>query len=171
MKDALGREWQTSTVQCDFNLPERFDLSFTDRDGAKKRPIMVHRAIYGSLERFAGVLIEHYGGKFPFWLAPTQVALIPIREAHAEYCRELAAPARLRWPARRVHGRRRAHEQEDQGGRARQGAVPPDRRRPRGAERKVTVRQRDREQQEAVSFEAFRERVLDLYKRRALELG
>src|SRR5262249_46971147 len=90
MEDALGREWQTSTVQCDFNLPERFDLSFTDRDGAKKRPIMVHRAIYGSLERFAGVLIEHYGGKFPFWLAPTQVALIPIREAHAEYCRELA---------------------------------------------------------------------------------
>jgi threonyl-tRNA synthetase len=76
-------------VQCDYNLPERFDLLYTDSDGGQKRPIMVHRAILGSFERFVGVLIEHYGGRFPFWLAPTQVALIPIREEHAKYCKDL----------------------------------------------------------------------------------
>jgi threonyl-tRNA synthetase len=90
MKDALGREWQTSTIQCDFNLPERFDINYTDKDGTRQRPIMVHRAVYGSLERFTGVLIEHYGGRFPVWLAPVQVALIPIREEHADYMRECA---------------------------------------------------------------------------------
>jgi len=90
VKDALGREWQNSTVQCDFNLPERFDMTYTDRDGTQKRPIMVHRAIFGSLERSFGTLIEHFGGRFPFWCAPTQVALIPIREEHAEYCQGLA---------------------------------------------------------------------------------
>ena len=86
IKDALGREWQNATIQCDFNLPDRFDLTYTDSDGGQKRPIMVHRAILGSLERFVGVLIEHYGGKFPVWLAPTQVAVIPIREEQSEYC-------------------------------------------------------------------------------------
>jgi threonyl-tRNA synthetase len=91
VKDAIGREWQNSTVQCDFNLPERFDLSYTDRDGQKKRPIMIHRAVLGSLERFVGGLIEHYAGKFPFWLAPEQVAVIPIREEHADYARQVAA--------------------------------------------------------------------------------
>jgi len=89
IKDALGREWQNSTIQCDFNLPERFDLTYTAADGSQQRPIMVHRAILGSLERFVGVLIEHFGGRFPFWCAPTQVALIPIREEHSDYCREL----------------------------------------------------------------------------------
>ncbi|MHC4375794.1 MAG: threonine--tRNA ligase [Planctomycetota bacterium] len=89
VKDALGREWQNSTVQCDFNLPERFDLTYTDSDGQKKRPIMIHRAVLGSLERFVGGLIEHYAGRFPFWLAPDQVAVIPIREEHGDYAREL----------------------------------------------------------------------------------
>jgi threonyl-tRNA synthetase len=91
VKDAMGREWQQSTVQCDFNLPERFDLTYTAADGTRQRPIMVHRAILGSFERFVGVLIEHFGGKFPFWLAPDQVAVIPIREEHAPYARQLAA--------------------------------------------------------------------------------
>jgi threonyl-tRNA synthetase len=90
IKDSLGREWQMSTVQCDFNLPERFDIVFTDSDGHQKRPIMVHRAILGSMERFIGGLIEHFGGRFPVWCAPKQVALIPIREEHAEYVRGLA---------------------------------------------------------------------------------
>jgi len=90
VKDAIGREWQNSTVQCDFNLPERFDLTYTDTDGEKKRPIMVHRAVLGSLERFVGGLIEHFAGKFPFWLAPEQIAVIPIREEHADYARRLA---------------------------------------------------------------------------------
>ena len=90
VRDALGREWQNSTVQCDFNLPERFDLKFTDSDGKEKRPIMVHRAVLGSMERFVGGLIEHFGGKFPLWCAPKQVALIPIREEHAPYVQGLA---------------------------------------------------------------------------------
>ena len=92
--DALGRPWQNATVQCDFNLPERFDLHYADKDGERKRPIMVHRAILGSFERFVGVLIEHFGGKFPLWLAPTQVAIIPIREEHEAYGRELEAVLR-----------------------------------------------------------------------------
>ncbi|MFM7297062.1 MAG: His/Gly/Thr/Pro-type tRNA ligase C-terminal domain-containing protein, partial [Planctomycetota bacterium] len=89
VKDSLGREWQMSTVQCDFNLPERFKIHFTDSDGQQKRPIMVHRAILGSLERFIGGLIEHFAGKFPVWCAPTQVAVIPIREEHTAYCKQL----------------------------------------------------------------------------------
>ena len=89
IKDSLGRTWQCSTIQCDFNLPERFDLTYTSSDGSPQRPIMVHRAILGSMERFVGVLIEHFGGRFPVWCAPTQVALIPIREEHADYCLEL----------------------------------------------------------------------------------
>jgi len=90
IRDALGREWQNATVQCDFNLPKRFDLKYTDSDGREKQPIMVHRAILGSMERFVGCLIEHYGGRFPVWCAPRQVALIPIREEHADYVRGLA---------------------------------------------------------------------------------
>ncbi len=89
IRDALGREWQNSTIQCDFNLPERFDLNYTASDGTQQRPIMVHRAILGSLERFVGVLIEHFGGRFPVWCAPKQVAIIPIREEQAEYGRQL----------------------------------------------------------------------------------
>ncbi|MBN2078142.1 MAG: threonine--tRNA ligase [Spirochaetes bacterium] len=80
IKDALGREWQCSTIQVDFNLPERFDISYIGPDGAKHRPIMIHRALLGSLERFIGILIEHYGGKFPVWLAPVQVMLISVSE-------------------------------------------------------------------------------------------
>ena len=82
---ALGREWQCTTVQFDFNLPERFDLNFMDAEGGRSRPYMVHRAILGSLERFLGVLIEHYAGAFPLWLAPTQVMVIPIADRHQEY--------------------------------------------------------------------------------------
>ena len=85
IKDALGRPWQCTTVQFDFNLPERFDLSFQDAGGGRSRPYMVHRAILGSMERFLGVLIEHYAGAFPLWLAPTQVKVIPIADRHLEY--------------------------------------------------------------------------------------
>ena len=81
-KDSIGREWQLATVQCDFNLPERFDLSFTNEKGEKERPVVIHRAISGSLERFLGILIEHFAGKFPVWLAPTQAMIIPIGDAH-----------------------------------------------------------------------------------------
>ncbi|TVQ95772.1 MAG: threonine--tRNA ligase [Spirochaetaceae bacterium] len=90
VKDALGREWQMTTIQFDFNLPERFDMTFIDTDGKEKRPYMVHRALLGSLERFFGVLIEHYGGAFPVWLAPTQVVVVPVASAFNDYAAGIA---------------------------------------------------------------------------------
>jgi threonyl-tRNA synthetase len=89
IKDALGREWQMSTIQFDFNLPERFDMTFVDADGREKRPYMVHRALLGSLERFFGVLIEHYGGAFPVWLAPVQAVVVPVAPAFNDYADEV----------------------------------------------------------------------------------
>jgi threonyl-tRNA synthetase len=83
--DAIGRSWQLSTVQLDFNLPERFELEFTDRDGSKQRPIMIHRALFGSIERFFAILLEHYAGDFPVWLAPVQVVGVPVADEFAEY--------------------------------------------------------------------------------------
>src|SRR6476646_10487317 len=88
--DAIGRLWQLSTVQFDFNLPERFKLEYVAEDGSRKQPVMVHRALFGSVERFFGVLIEHYAGAFPVWLAPVQVALIPISEKHVDYAHKVA---------------------------------------------------------------------------------
>lgn len=90
VKDMLDREWQLSTIQFDFNLPERFDLSFTDSDGEKKRPYMIHRALCGSMERFFAMLIEHYGGAFPTWLAPVQTILVPVNESCLQYCQSFA---------------------------------------------------------------------------------
>ncbi len=89
IKDAIGREWQLSTVQFDFNLPERFGMTFVDKDGVEKRPYMIHRALLGSIERFFGVLIEHYAGAFPPWLSPDQIALIPVAEMSYEYAKEV----------------------------------------------------------------------------------
>ncbi len=86
VKDAIGREWQTTTIQFDFNLPERFDMSYIADDGKKHQPYMVHRALLGSLERFFGILVEHYAGAFPLWLAPEQVRLLPISDKHFDYC-------------------------------------------------------------------------------------
>jgi threonyl-tRNA synthetase len=88
-KDAIGREWQLATIQCDFNLPERFDLSFINEEGKKERPVVIHRAISGSLERFMGVLIEHFAGNFPLWLSPSQIAIIPIADAHKEHSKKI----------------------------------------------------------------------------------
>jgi threonyl-tRNA synthetase len=94
VEDAIGREWQLSTIQFDFNLPERFDLGYIGEDGQSHRPYMVHRALLGSLERFFGVLIEHYAGAFPVWLSPVQVALIPIADRHVDYAQAVAAQLR-----------------------------------------------------------------------------
>ena len=170
IKDALGREWQNSTIQCDFNLPERFDLTYTDSDGMQKRPIMVHRAILGSLERFVGVLIEHFGGKFPFWCAPTQVAVIPIREQHADYCVQLneqlqAAGFRTDCMVHPGHMNKKIKE-------AQHAQIPfmliaGDREQEEGT---VAVRRRGTREQEEMSFEDFmklakyldEERVIDL---------
>ncbi len=93
-KDAIGRTWQMSTIQLDFNLPERFELEYTAPDGSRQRPVMIHRALFGSIERFIGVLTEHYAGAFPPWLAPVQVVAIPIAERHNDYLQKVAARLR-----------------------------------------------------------------------------
>ena len=90
IKDALGREWQLSTIQFDFNLPTRFDMTYTEKDGSEQRPFMIHRALLGSIERFFGILIEHYAGAFPFWLSPVQIKVIPVAEAFDDYAAEIA---------------------------------------------------------------------------------
>jgi threonyl-tRNA synthetase len=87
--DAIGRPWQLSTVQFDFTLPRRFELEYIGEDGQKHQPLMVHRALYGSIERFFGILIEHYAGAFPVWLAPVQATVLPITERQIEYARSI----------------------------------------------------------------------------------
>jgi len=93
-RDAIGRTWQMSTVQLDFNLPERFELEYTAADGSRQRPVMIHRALFGSIERFFGVLTEHYAGAFPVWLAPVQVVAIPVAEAYNDYLADVVAQLR-----------------------------------------------------------------------------
>ncbi len=90
IKDSLGREWQLATVQLDFHMPEAFDLSYIDNKGEKVRPVMIHRAILGSFERYIGILTEHYQGAFPLWMSPTQVGIIPITEKHLEHAEKVA---------------------------------------------------------------------------------
>lgn len=89
MKDAIGRDWQMGTMQLDFQQPRRFELEYIDKDGKRKTPVVIHRVIYGSLERFIGILIEHYSGAFPLWLAPVQVKIIPVRTNHTEYAKKV----------------------------------------------------------------------------------
>ncbi|MEG6586500.1 threonine--tRNA ligase [Dendrosporobacter sp. 1207_IL3150] len=94
LKDSIGRTWQCGTIQLDMMLPEKFDLNYIGEDGQKHRPVMIHRVVYGSLERFIGILIEHYAGAFPVWLAPVQVKILPITDRHVEYANKLAAVMR-----------------------------------------------------------------------------
>jgi threonyl-tRNA synthetase len=89
-RDAIGRTWQISTIQLDFNLPERFELEYTAPDGSRQRPVMIHRALFGSIERFVAILTEHYAGAFPPWLAPLQVIGIPVTDGHVGYLQEVA---------------------------------------------------------------------------------
>jgi len=96
VRDAIGRYWQVATIQVDFNLPERFGLEYTDEDNVHKRPVMIHRALYGSMERFVGVLVEHYAGAFPTWLAPVQTVIVPIADRHAEHASGLSEQLRAR---------------------------------------------------------------------------
>jgi len=91
LKDAIGREWQLSTIQLDFNLPERFELEYAGDDGAKHRPVVIHRAILGSTERFLGILIEHFAGSFPLWMSPTQLQIIPVSKDHNKTAKKLEA--------------------------------------------------------------------------------
>ncbi|HIG12634.1 MAG: threonine--tRNA ligase [bacterium] len=170
IKDALGREWQNSTIQCDFNLPERFDLTYVDSDGKKKRPILVHRAILGSLERFVGVLIEHFGGKFPLWCAPTQVAVIPIREEHGEYCRGLAERLeqellRVDCMSQEAHMNKKIKEAQ-----ARQVPFMLIAGERECSDGSVALRRRGTREQEVMAFDDFLELVLKLRASRSLEL-
>jgi len=89
IKDVLGRSWQCSTIQVDFNLPERFEMTYTGADNAEHQPIMIHRALMGSLERFIGILIEHYAGVFPLWFAPVQARILNITDDQAAYCQQV----------------------------------------------------------------------------------
>ena len=106
LTDSLGRVWQCGTIQLAMNLPERFDLTYVDADGSKKRPIMLHRVIFGSIERFIGILIEHYAGAFPMWLAPQQVVIVPVHhERHLDYAKELEAMLLAKGVRVKVDGR------------------------------------------------------------------
>ncbi len=96
LRDSIGRTWQCGTIQLDMQMPEKFDLTYTGEDGAKHRPVMIHRTCYGSIERFIGILIEHYVGAFPAWLAPVQVKILPITDRHLDYAEKLAADMRTR---------------------------------------------------------------------------
>ncbi len=170
IRDALGREWQNATVQCDFNLPQRFHLKFTDSDGHEKQPIMVHRAILGSMERFVGCLIEHFGARFPLWCAPRQVALIPIREEHGEYVRGLAK--RLRSELFRVEcldqpGHMNKKIKEAQHAQVPFMLIAGEREAEAGT---VAVRRRGTREQDLMSFEGFLELVRRLRAERSLEL-
>jgi len=91
IRDAVGRVWQCSTVHCDFNLPERFDLEYVSADSGRDRPIMIHRAIFGSVERFFGILVENYAGDFPLWFAPEQIRLLAVNDDVVPYCEEVVA--------------------------------------------------------------------------------
>jgi threonyl-tRNA synthetase len=93
-KDAIGRTWQISTIQLDFFLPERFELEYTAPDGSRQRPVMIHRALFGSIERFFAVLLEHYAGAFPAWLAPVQVVAVPVAEPFEDYLADVVARLR-----------------------------------------------------------------------------
>jgi threonyl-tRNA synthetase len=89
LEDCIGRTWQCGTIQLDMQLPQRFDLNYIGEDGNKHKPVVIHRVVYGSIERFIGILIEHFAGRFPTWLAPTQVKFIPVADRHIEYCEKL----------------------------------------------------------------------------------
>ena len=160
--DALGREWQMTTIQFDFNLPDRFDMNFVGDDGAQHRPYMVHRALLGSLERFFGVLIEHYEGAFPVWFAPVQVKLIPIADRHRDYAAEVMAKlnaAGLRVEVDDGSERMNAKIRNAQMQKIPYMLVMGDREAEQGA---VSVRLRTNENLGAVSVDEFVARVTEL---------
>ena len=136
--DALGRSWQLGTCQLDFFMPERFDLSYTGADNAEHRPVMIHRALLGSMERFVGILIEHHAGRFPLWLAPVQAGVLPVADRHADYARQVAAQLREAGVARACGRALRVGRPQDQRRRARQVALHARRRRRRAAAREAS---------------------------------
>jgi len=168
IKDALGRAWQCTTIQFDFNVPERFDLTFRDRDGQERRPYMVHRALLGSMERFFGVLVEHYGGAFPVWLAPVQAVVIPIADRHVDYAWEVARrlkAAGLRVEVNDSSDRMQAKIRDAQMEKIPYMLVVGDREMQNG---EVNLRRRDGEVPGAMSVDAFIALALEAVRERRL---
>ena len=160
MDDVLGREWQISTFQLDFNLPERFDLTYAAEDGTLQRPVMIHRAILGSIERFMGILIEHHAGAFPTWLAPVQATLIPIADRHVEYCQGVARELRdagLRIEVDERSERMQAKIRDAQMQKVPYMLIAGDRDIEAGA---VSVRTRGNEDLGGMPVQAFKERIM-----------
>ncbi len=169
-RDVLKREWQLGTVQVDFLLPERFDLEFTGEDGEKHRPVMIHRAPFGSMERFVGILIEHFNGAFPLWLAPVQVAVIPIADRHVEYARQVAAElraARLRVEVDDSQDRMNKKIRNAQLQKIPYMLVIGDKEVEAGA---VAVRTRDNEDRGQIPVAEFKQQAIDLVAARSLSL-
>lgn len=170
MADALGREWQMGTIQLDFQLPRRFELTYTDSDGQQKTPVVIHRVIYGSLERFIGILIEHFNGAFPVWLAPVQVVMIPVTDRHVAYAEQIAAQlrrARVRVQVDDGDGRMNAKIRQAQLLKIPYMLIVGDR---EEAGKTISVRQRDGQQQNNVSPNAFLEHVRQRIESRGLAL-
>ncbi|MEL7434613.1 MAG: threonine--tRNA ligase, partial [Chloroflexota bacterium] len=170
VRDALKREWQLGTVQVDYNLPERFELEYTTSENTQARPIMIHRALFGSVERFVGILIEHFGGDFPVWLAPQQVMVIPIGSDHFDYANEIvsylsAVGIRAKADTREKNMRSKIKEH-------RKMAIPfllivGDN---EVEERTVSIRLRTDEDKGTLSLEAFRTMVIELVQSNSLDL-
>jgi threonyl-tRNA synthetase len=168
-RDAIGRLWQLTTVQCDFALPERFDIEYTGDDNARHRPVMIHRAILGSIERFSGVLIEHYAGAFPLWLAPEQVRIVPVAERHVEGASDLAARLKQAGLRAGVDDSRETVPKkirEAQLMKVPYTLVVGDRELEAGT---VAVRDRDGNEVRGVSLDVFLERVTEEARLRSLE--
>lgn len=170
VKDAIGREWQLTTIQFDFNEPERFDMTYVAADGQRKRPYMVHRALLGSIERFFGVYLEHTAGAFPVWLCPDQVAVIPVAPAFADYAAEVAsefAKRDIRAKAMLSDERMNAKIRDAQNQKIPYMLVVGQKEKD---EKTVSVRFRDGKQENCVAVEAFIGRVLDRIALKSLEL-
>jgi len=170
ISDALGREWQMTTIQFDFNEPERFDMTFVDSDGQHKRPYMIHRALLGSLERFFGVLIEHFAGAFPVWIAPEQIAVIPVAEGFNEYAEKVAAELKahdLRVSAELGDARLNAKVRNCQNRKIPYMLVAGQREADEGT---VSIRLRDGRQLEAMKVGDFAKHAIDKIESRSLEL-
>lgn len=169
-KDVLKREWQLGTVQVDFLLPERFDLEYTGEDGEKHRPIMIHRAPFGSLERFVGILIEHFNGAFPLWMSPVQVVMVPIADRHTDYAQKVAAELRasgLRVEVDASSDRMNKKIRNAQLQKTPYMLIVGDKEEEDGA---VAVRTRDNADMGAMALAVFKERALDIITRKAMDL-
>ena len=170
VKDAIGREWQMTTIQFDFNMSERFEMEYIDADGQRKRPYMVHRALLGSLERFFGVFIEHYAGAFPVWLCPDQVAVIPVAPTFSDYAKEIAASLKrvgVRSVAMLSDERMNAKIRDAQNLKIPYMLVVGQKEAEGGL---VSVRMRDGKQENGLPYAEFQERVLGKISSKALDL-